>query len=75
MATARVPQLFRLAIVEAHRQMAALVLVGAHLAIGQPQEDALFVERSIAVAESETFGGNIVDSGDTIHSGNHTNPK
>jgi hypothetical protein len=49
--------------------------VGAHLAIVQPQEDALLIERPFSVAESETFGGDIVDGGDAIHSENDINSR
>jgi hypothetical protein len=55
--------------------MSTFVLVRAHLTTVQPHKDALFVEWSIAVAESETFGGVIVDGGDTFHSENHINTR
>jgi hypothetical protein len=35
--------------------VAALVLVGADLAIGELEEDALFVERPFLVRETETL--------------------
>jgi len=71
---ARHPKLPRFPVIEPHRQMPTLVLVGAHLAIGQPQEDAFLIKWSIAVVESQTFGGDIVEGGDTFHSQNDINP-
>ena len=54
--------------------MPAFVFVSARLSIRQPQEDALLIERSIAVAKLQTFGRDIVDGGETFHSENHINP-
>jgi len=54
--------------------MPTFVLVGADLTIGQFQEDAFLFEWSFAVIESETFGGDFVECGDSFHSENDINP-
>lgn len=62
-----IPQIPWLTVIEAHRQVAAFVLVGAHLSILEPQEDTLLFEWSLLIGESKAFGRDIGDSCDFFH--------
>jgi hypothetical protein len=64
-----IPHVPRFPIVQGHGQMPALVLEGAHRAIGELQQDALGWERPLVVGESEPFRRDVVDAGDAAHAG------
>lgn len=58
-ATGAVPELPWLAVVEFHRQVPALVLIRANFILGEPDQDAFFLEGSIVVAEPEAVIGDV----------------
>jgi len=70
MGPGRVPEIPWLAIVKLHGEVAALVLVGADLAVGQFEEDALFLERPLLIGETEAFKGDLGECGNRFHKEN-----
>jgi hypothetical protein len=70
---ARIPQFSGFAIIEPHRQVPAFILIGANPTVRQPQEDTLLFEGSFVVFEPQTFGRDIIEYGETLHSENGIN--
>jgi len=55
-----IPEIARLAVVEAHRQVTALVLIGPHLAVGHLEENTLLLERTVLALRFVPWAG-IID--------------
>jgi hypothetical protein len=62
-----IPDLVRIALVEPHGQVLALVLVGPNTAVGQPEEDSLLLDAIAVVAESMTPERDILDVDQVTH--------
>jgi len=66
-APVRVPELTGIAVIERDGEVPALVLVGAHLATAESEQDALLVKGALAVAEAKALGRDVDDACDPLH--------
>ena len=66
-ATGRIPEFARFAVVETHRKVAAFVFEGVHRTVVHFEQDSLLVEGAFFVGESESLFWDFFDGRDFLH--------